>query len=170
MRRAHDGSGLSRALPSTCTGSATSASNSSPRRSRLRELAEAGTIPRAGGRYPLPLAVVSYCAHLREIAAGRGASGGGLDLVAERARLAAAQADKTELDLAVKRGQLVNAETLGRHYVGLITAARNRLRGVPSKAKGNIPDLDVRDIEILEDLIDTALTELADGTDEEDEK
>ena len=47
----------------------------------------------------------AYCAHLREIAAGRQAEGG-IDLATERARLAREQADKIAMQNAVTRGEL----------------------------------------------------------------
>lgn len=133
---------------------------------RIRELAEAGTIPRKGGRYPVAAAVAAYCENLREVAAGRrGESGDALDLTQERALLARSQREHVELKLARERGELVNAAEVERHYVGLVTAARNRLRGVPSKAKGKCTHFSVRDIEVLEDLIDDALREIVDGGD-----
>jgi phage terminase Nu1 subunit (DNA packaging protein) len=45
----------------------------------------------------------------------------------------------------------------------MVTAAKTRLLGVPSKAKARIPTLTVRDIEALEDLIAEALEELSLG-------
>lgn len=132
---------------------------------RLRELAELGVVPRDRGRYPLN-AVAAYCAHLREVAAGRrgeGDDGGALDLVQERARLARSQREAVELKTARDRGELVEAAAVRLGFTGMVTAARNHLRGMPSKAKARIPTLTVRDVEILEDLIAEALTELADG-------
>lgn len=136
---------------------------------RVRELAEAGTIPRERGRYPVAGAVAAYCANLREVAAGRrGDTEGGeaLDLAQERAMLARSQRQAVELKLERERGTLVEAGVVERHFVGLVTAARNRLRGVPTLAKSRAPHLDVHTIEILEDEIDKALRELADDSDE----
>lgn len=132
---------------------------------RVRELAEAGVLRRHGqGRFIAEEARADYLRHLRETAAGRAAAGdGGLDLVAERTRLAKAQADRQELELAVRRGQLVDSDQVKAGFIGLVTAARNRLLGVPSKAKARVPHLTVRDIEQLEDLIAEALSGLADG-------
>jgi phage terminase Nu1 subunit (DNA packaging protein) len=132
---------------------------------RVRELAEAGTIPRAaGGRYPVATAVQAYVGRLREQAAGRlGDDGEGLDLTAERAALARAQRLHTEMRMARERGELVEAEAVKLAYGGMIRSAVNRLRGVPSKAKGRLPYLDVAGIETLESLIDEALVEVADG-------
>jgi hypothetical protein len=62
-----------------------------------------------------------------------------------------------------KVGKLVDAEQIRLRYFGMIKTAQTKLRGVPTKAKGQIPTLTVRDIEILEELIDEAMKELADG-------
>lgn len=136
---------------------------------RVRELAEAGTIPRAaGGRYPTVAAVQAYAARLREQAAGRlGDDGEGLDLTAERAALARAQRLHVELRMAKDRGELVDAEAVRLQFSAMVRAASSQLRGVPSKAKGRIPHLEIRHIEILEELIDEALAEVADGASDE---
>lgn len=136
---------------------------------RIRELAEGGTIPRArGGRYPVAAAVQGYVSRLREQAAGRlGADGEGLDLATERALLARSQRAAVELRLARDRGDLVDAGAVRLAYSAMVRAASSRLRGVPTTAKARIPTLTVRDVEILEDLLAEALTELASGTDME---
>lgn len=134
---------------------------------RVRELAEAGVIPRAPrGRYSTGAAVAAYAMHLREVAAGRrGGSGDGetLDLAQERALLARSQREAVELKLARDRGELVNAHEVRIAFAGMVTAARNRLRGLASAAKGRIPTLSTRDVEEIERLVDHALTELAEG-------
>lgn len=66
-------------------------------------------------------------------------------------------------------GKLVPAGVIEAKYVGLMTALRNRVLGVPSEAKGKIPHLTVDEIEILEDLIVAALEEVAaEGEDDDD--
>ncbi len=117
----------------------------------VRDLRERGVIAAGSrpGRFPAAAAVRAIVAHFREVAAGRAADAGGLDLLAERARLAAAQADRVELELRERRGELVNAAEVRTGFIGLVTTARNRLRGVPSKAKGHMPHLSVGDIETL---------------------
>lgn len=128
----------------------------------VRELAERGIIPRGErGRYPLA-SVAAYCRHLREQAAGR-ADADGTDLVAERAKLAAAQRRRVELQIAAEERRLVDAEAVRGRFVGMVTAAKNRLLAVPSKAKSRIPTLTVADVEVLEALVAEALEELARG-------
>lgn len=133
---------------------------------RVRELAEAGTIPRERGRYPTAAAVAAYCANLREIAAGRrgdGDDGERLDLATERAKLARSQRELAELKIAQTRGALVDAHAVRIGFTAQVKAAVNRLRGVPAHAKGRLPHLTIDDIETLEDAIEEALTEIASG-------
>jgi phage terminase Nu1 subunit (DNA packaging protein) len=141
---------------------------------RLRELAEVRVIPRTPrGRYPFAAAVAAYAAHLREVAAGRAAEvrdgdgGEVLDLTTERARLARSQRELTDLKKAREQGSLVDAEAVRIGYVSLVTAARNRLLGVPSEAKQRIPHLTIEEIETIEDLVGRALQDVADGVDAE---
>lgn len=65
-------------------------------------------------------------------------------------------------------GMLVPAALIEAKYVGLMTALRNRLLGVPSEAKSEIPHLTVDEIEILEGLIVAALEEVASEDDDDD--
>lgn len=71
------------------------------------------------------------------------------------------EAKTAKLLFEEKSGKLVNAATIKKLFFDLVKAAQSKLRGVPSKAKGQIPTLTVRDIEILEELIDEAMQELA---------
>lgn len=108
----------------------------------------------------------AHVARLREEVAGRRGSdedGQPRDLVQERARLAAVQADSAELELAARRSELVDGAQVKAGFVGLVTTAKTRLLGVPSKAKARVPHLSVRNIEQLEDLISEALEGLANG-------
>jgi len=131
----------------------------------VTELARKGVIPRAGrGRWDPGEVVPAYCRHLREQAAGRG-DGLGLDLTAERAKLARAQTARAELEMARIRGELVDAQAVGLKYTAMVSAAKSKLLAVPSKAKGRLHHLTVADIEYLEGLVTEALEELANGSD-----
>lgn len=73
------------------------------------------------------------------------------------------KARTAKLEYEQLSGKLVDAAKTKLGFVSMVTAARNRLMGVPSKAKARIPTLTVRDVEILEDLIAEALEEVAIG-------
>lgn len=141
---------------------------------RVRELGAGGTFPKApGGRYVVIASVAAYVASLRTAAKAKPATvdpavaAAVLDGRLQRARLARATADLKVLELERESGRLVDAEALGLHYVGLVTALRNRLLAVPSEAKSEIPHLTVDEIEVLEELVRGALVEVAEGADEE---
>lgn len=153
------------AWPDTCSATALAALLGIGAR-RIRELAEAGVIPRsARGRYAVAEAVKAYCLNLREQAAGRAGGGDGeaLDLATERAMLARSQRAAVDLRLARDRAELVDATAVRLQFAAMVAGAVSRLRSVPSKSKARIPTLTVRDIEELEKLIDDALAEVADG-------
>ncbi len=78
--------------------------------------------------------LLQYCAHLREVAAGRLASGD-LDLAGERARLAREQADKLAMQNAITRAELAPAHLLeevlgkaGARVAGILEAIPGQLR------------------------------------------
>lgn len=73
------------------------------------------------------------------------------------------KARMAKLEYEEKAGKLVNADQVKVKFVSMVTAAKTKLMGVPSKAKSRIPTLTVRDIEVLEDLIAEALEEVALG-------
>lgn len=78
------------------------------------------------------------------------------------------KARMAKLDYEQAVGRLVDAELVAAEQVTLLTALRNRLRGVPSQAKGRIPHLTIDEIEVLEELIDVALNETADEIDDDE--
>lgn len=79
-----------------------------------------------------------------------------------------------ELEFNRASGKLVEASAVAADQLTMLTALRNRLRGVPSEAKALMPHLGLDDIEKLERLIDDALNDTADsvfdeGDDEADD-
>jgi len=87
-----------------------------------------------------------------------------LDLQTESARLKAAQANKTEMEVAEKEGVLVNAEEISEEMGKMIMECRAKLLTLPKKlALAVCPD----DVKLAEDeaerLIFEALDELAHG-------
>ena len=75
---------------------------------------------------------VAYIRHLRAVAS-RHKSVGGLDLTQERARLAAAQREKTEIEVARLRGELIPADEVKQAAFALARRVRDRLMLVPHR-------------------------------------
>ena len=69
------------------------------------------------------------------------ANAGSLDLNAERARLACEQANRTALDNAVKRGELLSVDSVSAAWAMLMSVLRANLLGLPSKAAPRLATL-----------------------------
>lgn len=86
-----------------------------------------------------------YCGHLREIAAGRAASGD-LDLAAERARLAKEQADRISMQNAVTRGELAPAYLIEEVLAKAGSRAAKILDTIPGMIRRRVSGLSSDDI------------------------
>lgn len=89
--------------------------------------------------------LLAYCDHLREVAAGRGGNDA-MALAAERARLAAAQADKVEMQNAVTRGELAPARLI-EEVIARAGARMSRLLDtIPGLLRRRLPQLTSDDV------------------------
>lgn len=87
-----------------------------------------------------------------------------LDLTAERARLAKEQADKTEMENEVRRGELVEAESIIEMVGNHIQSVKTKLMALPSQISSFLAHKEVGDINgQLTDALHDALTELSEG-------
>lgn len=89
-----------------------------------------------------------YCAHLREMAAGRAASGD-LSLAAERAALAKIQRQRIELELEEKRGALIPIDLIEPRLKAYVIAAREFLRGGTSNLARQAQGMNIEELESL---------------------
>ena len=78
-----------------------------------------------------------------------------------RARTEHLKAELLELERQQKEGLLVKAEEVEHEWVEIITRARTKLLGIPTKAKQRIPDLDTDAIGVLDDIVREALEDLS---------
>ena len=102
---------------------------------RVSQLMTADILPKAPrGKHDLGACRTGYLEHLREVAAGRGSKdGSGLDLVAERARLAAAQAEKCERENKIADGKFLEVATFHLMVTSAFRRVRSKLLALPSK-------------------------------------
>jgi len=84
--------------------------------------------------------LLEYCRHLREMAAGRAASGD-LDLATERARLAKEQADKVAMQNAISRNELAPVYLLEEVLAKAGARAAKILDTIPGTIKRREPGL-----------------------------
>ena len=78
-----------------------------------------------------------------------------------RARTEHLKAELLELERKQKEGLLVLASEVEAKWVEIITLARTKILGIPTKAKQRIPDLDTDAIGILDDIVRETLEDLA---------
>lgn len=86
------------------------------------------------------------------------------DYEAERARLTHFQANKTELESKVLKGQLIHAETVEQVQGDMVSSFRSKILAIPTKAAHSMIGLDDLNEakEILKEYLYEALSELAD--------
>lgn len=144
----------------------------------VHNLVRRGVIPRGEGRAGLDLDAcrVAYLRHLREQAAGRMGASEDLDLAAERARLAAAQADAQEMKNSLTRGNLLPADEVQAGIEMMIARCRAKLLGLPARLAPEVVGLErlAEVVARIDDAVREALEELADqrfeATTEEDDE
>jgi phage terminase Nu1 subunit (DNA packaging protein) len=85
-----------------------------------------------------------------------------------RARTEHLKAELLELERKQKEGLLVKAEEIEAKWVEIVTLARTKILGIPTKAKQRIPDLDTDAITVLDDIVRETLEDLAGEAEEED--
>ena len=78
-----------------------------------------------------------------------------------KARTEHLKAELLELDRKVKENELVAMEEVDNKWCNIITNARNKLLGIPAKAKQRIPDLDTNAVACFDDIVREALEELS---------
>ncbi len=101
---------------------------------RIHGLVKAGILPKSGrAAYDLDACRVAYIRYIREIAAGRGSKDGAVDLVAERARLTKAQAEKVERENKIADGLYMEVAAVHRAVTGSFARVRTKLLVLPSK-------------------------------------
>lgn len=130
----------------------------------VREWTERGIIERAApGQYDLKESIGRHALYFRELSAGRLSDDETLDLAAERARLAKAQADAQEMKNGLSAGRLLPAEEVAAGVEGMIGRCRAKLLGMPARLAPEVIGLDSLSqiVGVIEDGVHEALTELS---------
>ena len=83
-----------------------------------------------------------------------------------RARTEHLKAELLEIDRQQKQGKLVPTAEVEAKWLEIITMARGKMLGIPSKAKQRIPDLDTAAMKALEDIVRETLEDLSGDAEE----
>jgi len=108
---------------------------------RVQMLAKEEVIPKAErGKYLFVASIKGYIAYLRKAAFGgeAGETAGTSDMQSQRTRLYRANADKSELELAVLRGEFLRADVVGVVWGKQAEAIRQKLLAIPVKLAGEL--------------------------------
>lgn len=107
---------------------------------------------------------LAYVRHIREVASGRGPKAGvTLDLAEEKLRLAAAKRGLAEIQLAERKGSVVNMKEYDDKTFAFHRALRERFFSIPSRVAGILTVLDdIHEIEaVIRDELAAAMSEVA---------
>lgn len=128
---------------------------------RVQQLADEGVIPKVGrGAYPLMESVQAYCKFMRGQGGADEENGVG-DLASERAALAKAQRERTELQNAVLRKELIPTDAAVKIMQTLAVAMKTRLLSLPDVVKQRHPDVSLVARDEMAGLIEDALRQVA---------
>jgi terminase small subunit / prophage DNA-packing protein len=132
-------------------------------RQAVNALARRGIITRKGRGFDRDESTLRYCAHLRELATGRGGEAAITSATAERARLAKAQADSQELKNAALRGAVLDAGAVEREWADILRTVRAGMLAVPSRAAQRLPHLTTHDVAAIDHEVRAVLTGIGAG-------
>lgn len=133
-------------------------------RQAVNALARRGIIKRQGRGFDRDESTLRYCAHLRELATGRGGEAAITSATAERARLAKAQADLQELKNAALRGAVLDAGAVEREWAAILRTVRAGMLAVPpSRAAQRLPHLTTHDVAAIDHEVRAVLTGIGAG-------
>lgn len=130
----------------------------------IRDWQSKGIIPKCTDYAVAVQAIVAhYKRQIEEIAES---SGDDDALTAEKIRLTRAQANKVELELSVRQGELVEARQTVLVWSKYILSCRSRLLGLPSKVAYELAGISnpVLIQQILQEVVDEAIAELGSGS------
>ncbi len=138
-------------------------------RGALQEARRRGDLVRSvsrDGRGRLRVDVAAAREELAEVAALRVTSGAGNPEVLRRwrearARREAALAALAEDQFRVSRGELVEVAGVATRWATMITNAKTKLLGIPSRLKQRAPHLGLADLALVDELLVEALQDLA---------
>lgn len=125
---------------------------------RVSQLIQKGILTRGA---PIGQWLREFVKNLEEQAAGRQSLNGDFDLVQQRARHSARQAEALELELAKKRGELVPLSVLVDALNFCNATIRSKVLAVPSRYRSLSSGTTPKQIDILDNLVREILTELS---------
>jgi phage terminase Nu1 subunit (DNA packaging protein) len=123
----------------------------------VAQLIRKGVLTRGGS---LVQWVREYCDNLRKQAAGWQSNDGRVDRMYEAAMLDRARREKQEMDNAKQRGELIDAKVVREGFTFTFVAVKTKLLGAPYKFRSQCPQIDPKDLAVLDSIIRESLSDL----------
>lgn len=112
---------------------------------RIQQMAKEDIIPKAErGKYPFVGAIRAYIKFLQERALGGESAATGGDIVSERTRLLKANADKSELEFLVMKGENLPKELVQIAWTKQIAAFRAKMLSIPVKLAADLHGIETK--------------------------
>jgi phage terminase Nu1 subunit (DNA packaging protein) len=73
------------------------------------------------------------------------------------------RAQLARLDVQERTGELVQAAEVKARWAQIVTISRNKILGIPHRIKDRIPDLTIDQVKAIQQLVEEALEDLANG-------
>lgn len=130
----------------------------------IRDWQTKGIVPKVEQlSFAVQAVIAHYKQQIKEVAE---ASGDDDMLKAEKIRLTRAQADKCELELSLRQGELVEAHSTVLVWSKYVLSCRSRLLGMPAKVAYELSGVSDPTLiqQILQEVVDEAIAELGNGT------
>jgi len=134
-------------------------------RQAVNLLARRGIIVRKGRGFDRDDSTRRYCAHLRELATGRGGESAIASATAERARLLKGQADAVEIKNASLRGEMLPAAEVASRWASILRRVQVGVLAASSRCAGRLPHLTRRDVSEIDAELRAVLAELGRSAD-----
>jgi phage terminase Nu1 subunit (DNA packaging protein) len=126
----------------------------------IRDLSKRGIVVRKGPGFARNASVKHYCAHLRDLATGRGGDSAIASTTVERGLLLREQriAKQRENEIAV--GKLLDADEVEAKWSTILRTVRAGMLAVPTRVAQRSPHLSVRDVSEIDKEVRAVLTEV----------
>jgi terminase small subunit / prophage DNA-packing protein len=131
----------------------------------VRDLGKRGIMVRRGRGFARDASIKQYCAHLRDLAMGRGGESAIASATAERARLAKEQADNMAMKNAALRGEMLPEADVTARWAGILRRVQAGVLAAPGRCAAALPHLDRQDIAAIDAELRIVLTELGRSAD-----
>jgi terminase small subunit / prophage DNA-packing protein len=129
----------------------------------IRDLNKRGIVVRKGPGFARNASVKAYCAHLRDLATGRGGDSAIASATAERGLLLREQRIAKQRENELAEGQLLKADEVEAKWSAILRTVRAGMLTVSTRVAQRSPHLGVRDVSAIDLEVRALLQQVGEG-------